>query len=65
MIFGISGTKRTVRNREVSVRRGLTVFKSRIFDSCMVQNQLQNVVDACLKPLLLSSRLHNMLVLKG
>ena len=25
MIFGISGTKRTVRNREVSVRRGLTV----------------------------------------
>ena len=25
MIFGISGTKRTVRNREVSVRRGYTV----------------------------------------
>ena len=26
MSFGISGTKRTVRNREVSVRRGQTVF---------------------------------------
>ena len=26
MIFGILGTKRTVRNREVSVRRGWTVF---------------------------------------
>ena len=25
MVFGISGTKRTVRNREVSVRRGYTV----------------------------------------
>ena len=25
MIFGISETKRTVRNREVSVRRGYTV----------------------------------------
>ena len=25
-LFGISGTKRTVRNREVSVPRGLTVF---------------------------------------
>ena len=33
----------------------MQVFKSRIFDSCMVQNQLQNVVDACLKPLRLSS----------
>ena len=32
MVFGISGTKRTVRNREVSVRRGYTVsvfFRSR------------------------------------
>ena len=28
MIFGICGTKRTVRNKEVSVRRGGTVFKS-------------------------------------
>ena len=27
-VFGISGTKRTVRNREVSVRRGLTVERS-------------------------------------
>ena len=26
MIFGISGTKRTVRYREVSVRRGYTVL---------------------------------------
>ena len=27
MIFGISGTKQTVRNREVSVRRGYNVKK--------------------------------------
>ena len=26
MIFGFSGTKRTVRNRELSVRRGYTVL---------------------------------------
>ena len=32
MIFGISGTKRTVRNREVSVRRGLTVIYLRYLD---------------------------------
>lgn len=42
----------------------MQVFKSRIFDSCMVQNQLQNVVDACVKPFRLSrSALH--LVLEG
>ena len=28
MIFGFSGTKRTVRNREVSVRRGYTVLEN-------------------------------------
>ena len=42
MVFGISGTKRTVRNGEVSVRRGETVLnrstllKWNFFSQCCV-----------------------------
>ena len=48
MIFGISGTKRTARNREVSVRRGQTVLFSRLIDlEAIVPSLPQQVLHCC------------------
>ena len=48
MICGISGTKQTVRNREVSVRRGWTVTVYNVYWFVfMLSNNPQNLKPAC------------------